>query len=200
MKYIFYSTLSIAAEEQWVMHTEPLHNPKANREKLTEMLFETFNIKALNMASKSALSLYSAGITTGLILQSGGGLTCSAPMYDGCILPHAYMKIPVSGNHLTNYLSELLKNRGYSINSTSEWFLVNDMKEMMCHVSPSFDIELTTIDQDPKHIYCPMGVKLTLEVKEFIAPKHYFNLVNWERQQKVSTKSSIAHTNTVIWI
>ena len=79
-------------------------NPKKNREKMTEIMFDTFNVPSLFISISSVLALYSSGRTTGIVVDSGEGVTNSVPIYEGYALPHAIMKIDIAGKDLTHYL------------------------------------------------------------------------------------------------
>ena len=64
-------------------------NPKLNREKMTEIMFDTFNVPSIFISIQSVLSLYSSGNTTGVVIDSGAGVTNTVPIYEGYALPHA---------------------------------------------------------------------------------------------------------------
>jgi actin len=74
-------------------------------------------------------ALYASGKTTGVVLDSGEGITHTVPIFEGFSIPSAIQRVDLSGADITTYLTQLLKERGLSFTTPAELEIVKDIKE-----------------------------------------------------------------------
>jgi centractin len=175
-----YSKLGLNSQEikeHPVLITEPILNPRTNREKIAKMLFENLGVPAIFFASQPILSLFSTSVTTGIILESGEGVSQSCVIFEGYSIPFSYERYNYGGRDVTDYLKNMLKRRGYNFYNSTEIKLVNDIKEKMCYLETNKRAELPKKVLNKKLIqyYLPDGNNITIDDEITLAPEILFN-------------------------
>ncbi|KAH3762681.1 actin 4 [Pelomyxa schiedti] len=122
------------------------------REQLMRHVFEGWEFPGAYFANQAVLSLYAAGRTTGLAIESGHGVTSIVPVFEGCAIPHATIRLEFGGSDISECLRRLLNARGYhlktaaegdtSLGKTRDPAIVQNLKETHCYVSTAFDSEM----------------------------------------------------------
>ena len=105
--HCFYSELRIEPEDFPCLITETPLNPKPNRERMTQVMFEEFSVPKFYIGNQAVLSLYASGRATGVVFDSGDGVSSVVPVYQGFSNPQGIQSIPLAGSDLTDYLLRL---------------------------------------------------------------------------------------------
>ncbi|KAL6949011.1 Actin-related protein 2 [Hanseniaspora vineae] len=141
--YAFYEKMNLNIDQQSkVLLTEPPMNPVKNRETMCEVMFEKYNFGGVYVAIQAVLALYAQGLSSGVVVDSGDGVTHIVPVYESVVLNHLTRRLDVAGRDVTRHMIDLLSRRGYAFNRTADFETVRQIKEKVCYVS--YDLDLDT--------------------------------------------------------
>ncbi|KAF3702527.1 Actin CyI, cytoplasmic Precursor [Channa argus] len=171
-----FQQLCVDPEDHPVMLTEAAMNPLGNRQRTVEIMFECFSVPFTYVAMQAVLALYATGRSTGVVFESGDGVSHCVPVFEGYGLPHALQRFPLAGADVTMQLKKLLQEQGVCMRTTAEMEIVREMKEKCCCVAPNYDHELTQTGLSCRemHYTMPDGQIVTLGTERFRAPEILF--------------------------
>lgn len=176
--YTFYEKMQINPAEMKILMTEPPLNPKKNREQMMEVMFEKYGFLGASISIQAMLTLTAQGLLTGVVVDTGDGVTHVVPVYEGFVPHNLIRRLDVAGRHITRYLIKLLLLRGYSLNRTADFETARIIKEKLCYVS--YDIQQerklaqeTTVLMETYTL--PDGRVIKLGRERFEAPEAMFN-------------------------
>mmetsp|Transcript_97813 Transcript_97813/g.273832 ORF Transcript_97813/g.273832 Transcript_97813/m.273832 type:complete len:411 (+) Transcript_97813:138-1370(+) len=184
-EYAILDKLNVNPHRHPVLLTEPPYNPKPNREKMVEIMFEAFDVPMLNVSIQGVLALFEAGRMTGLVLDSGEGVTHTLPIFQGFGLPHCINRMDIAGRELNTLLAKLLAaasaqglDKGVCLTKTTEQQHVRKMKERFCYVASDPYKEFP----EPATYKLPDGREVTLTDERWQTPEALFDpsLVGFE--------------------
>jgi len=176
--YTFFERLKINPKECKIMLTEPPMNPMQNREKMVTVMFEEYGFQACYIAIQAVLTLYAQGLLTGVVVDSGDGVTHIVPVYEGFSLPHIIKRLNVAGRDVTRYLIKLLLLSGYAFNRTADFETVRMIKEKLCYVGCDLELEKRLALETTiliKKYKLPDGRVIKVGRERFEAPECLFN-------------------------
>lgn len=185
LHHVFYNELRVMPEEHSVFISEAPMNPKQNREKMTQILFETFRVPNMYMGIDAVSALKASGRTTGIVLYSEGGVTYSVPIYERSALPFGILRNNLGGRDITDYLVKLLSEVGHYFGSSAEREVVHDIKEKLCYVALDFEVEMKQYADSSamdKTYELPNGNIVNLGNQRFSAPEALFQPMKMERE------------------
>lgn len=179
--YIYEQELKTLSEEHPVLLTEPPLNPRQNRDTAAQILFEQFNVPAVYMSIQAVLSLYASGRTTGIVLDSGDGVTHAVPVYEGFAIPSSIRRIDVAGRDITEQMQLLLRKNGHVFHTSAEKEIVRVMKEKTSYVAidprkeeKDWQQGIWKADRKEVDYVLPDGHKIKVGAERFRAPEILF--------------------------
>ncbi|KAF7992161.1 hypothetical protein HCN44_001486 [Aphidius gifuensis] len=177
--------LDINPKECKILLTEPPMNPTTNREKMIEVMFEKYQFAGVYIAVQAVLTLYAQGLISGVVVDSGDGVTHICPVYEEYALPHLTRRLDIAGRDITIYLIKLLLLRGYAFNHSADFETVRMLKEKLCYVGYNIETEEklaveTTVLVESYTL--PDGRVIKVGGERFAAPEALFqpHLINVE--------------------
>ncbi|KIR76332.1 actin binding protein [Cryptococcus gattii EJB2] len=181
-------------EDHYVLLTEPPLNPPENRENTAEIMFESFNVQGLYIAVQAVLALAaswtSSKVTertlTGVVIDSGDGVTHTIPVAEGYVIGSSIKYIPIAGRDITYFVQQLLRDRGESaqIPPEDQLRVAEKIKEDYTYVCQDIVKEFKKYDSDPYKYFARFagehsvtGRKYDVDVgyERFLAPEIFFN-------------------------
>ena len=176
--YTFYKKLALSQKKGLtnfnVLLTEPVLNKKENREKATQLMFESYDVNSFYIANEAVLSLYGTGKTTGCVLGIGYGVTYSTAIYDSMIIPASTIKINSAGYDLSKYLRQLLSEKYSRVLKSAQHSVVKDMKQKYCFVAENFHDALKQNANSYKKYKLPDGQCIRIGNERFRACEQLF--------------------------
>lgn len=189
-----YEYLCCDPEEHFTLLTEPPMNTPENREYTAEIMFETFNVPGLYIAVQAVLALCASLLTkgsdaknasvTGTVIDSGDGVTHVIPVVEGYVIGSCIKHIPLAGRDVTNFMIQILRDRGEPLDPMASIEVAKKIKEQYCYVCPDLVKEYAKYDSEPdgrfrqyKGMIEKTKKEYTIDVgyERFLAPEIFFS-------------------------
>lgn len=145
-----------------------------SRETTATIIFEKFDVPALHIASTANLTLYAAGQSTGIVVDSSFERTQFVPISDNVVDKETIRETEFGGRHLDAYLQQVWKQTNVDLPVDLDLETVRNIKESLCYVA--LDVESETASKDLSTSYkLPDGSSITIEPERIVAPEGLFN-------------------------
>lgn len=176
--YIFNDKLHVDTSERRILLTEAPLNPVANRKRMLSLMFEKYQVQGAQISVQAMLTLYAQGVTSGVVVDSGDGVTHVVGVYEGFVPQHLTRRLNVAGRHLTQYLVKLLLLRGYTFNRTADFATIQEMKEKLCYCALDAQAERKLAEETTvlmQRYKLPDGREVKIGRERFETPEALFN-------------------------
>mmetsp|Transcript_59017 Transcript_59017/g.129571 ORF Transcript_59017/g.129571 Transcript_59017/m.129571 type:complete len:420 (+) Transcript_59017:81-1340(+) len=189
---IFRSLRCVPEDHSFLLTETPFNTPE-NRENMAEIMFETFNVSSLHIAVQAVLALYAQWVNkddhtdatpdlTGLVLDSGDGVTCAIPVADGFVVGSCIQEIPLGGRHVTQYFCDALTQRGEPVPPEQRMECARLAKENHGYVCKTIQEERSKFDKDPSrtktftgnHFKNKEPWEVSISHERFMGPEIFF--------------------------
>ncbi|XP_020032353.2 actin-related protein 3B-like [Castor canadensis] len=159
MEQVVFKYLRTEPEDHYfLMGTEPPLNTPENREYLAEIMFGSFNVPGLYIAVQAVLALAASWTSgqvgehtlTGIVIDSGDGVTHVIPVAEGYVIGSCIKHIPIAGRDITYFIQQLLREREVGIPPEQSLETAKAIKEKYCYICPDIVQEFAKYDEDPQ--------------------------------------------------
>ena len=176
LNHIFYNVLRIEVKEHPVIYSEPILNPPNLREHLAKVFFETYQAQSIVIFPSAVMALVNAGLSTGLVVEIGEGMTFVVPIDDGEVINYAVNRLPLGGVDVNENLKNNLMQEGYNLNFSAQKEILRDIKEKLCYVAEDVNAEAQNAYQmNIRRPYTlPDGSEIQVGNSRFMAPEILF--------------------------
>ncbi|KAK8860398.1 hypothetical protein M9Y10_012062 [Tritrichomonas musculus] len=176
--YIFNDKLKVKPEEHPVIITEPPLTPESTRMESMQIMFETFNAAAYYTSCPEVFTLFSAGLTSGIAIDSGETLTDVLPVFECYPMYHVFSRLPIGGYQIDTYLKRLLLQSGIEIPDKKEMEILRDIKEKLCYVTSDLEEEQQKyehVNEIEKTYQMPDGPEVHIGAQRFRSVEPLFD-------------------------
>jgi actin-related protein 2 len=184
--YTFNERMKIDPTEHNILLTEPPSNPKSNQVNMLQNMFEKYRFPAAKVSIQAMLVLYAQGLLTGVVVDSGDGVTHVVPVWEGICPPLLIKRLNIAGRHVTGHLIKLMQLRGYAFNRSADFETVRQIKEQLCYVGYDLEVEkrlaLETTVLTKKYTL-PDSRVIKIAKERFEAPEILFDPHMFESEQ-----------------
>jgi len=170
-RHTFENELRTDSKSHPVFLMEPPLNPKWNRERMLDVMFDKFQVPSAFVAVQATLSMYASGRNTGVVLDAGDGVCHTVPIYEGTIIDHAVGRLQLAGKDVTDYLNVLLTQKGGLPSGLSTIQIVREIKENSSYVLQTAD----SVDSGVSRYELPDGQVLELGAEMHRCTELLFN-------------------------
>ncbi|CAL6076015.1 Actin [Hexamita inflata] len=175
----FNKFLHITPQEHEIILTEPPMNAPENRERLSEIMFESFNFKGMFIGAQALFAIFSKAWDksnleqTGICLDIGDGVSHVIPVYEGYVMQHAVQSVPIAGKAITQFVQDMLSRRE-KIQTDLQQKIAKIVKEKYCYCANQA-LAMEFMDFQPINNQNICGVNIDIGQEAFIAPEIFFD-------------------------
>jgi actin beta/gamma 1 len=130
-------------------------------QQISEIMFEKYHVPALYVPYQGQLALISTGRTSGMVLDSGEGISEFSAFLDGKRLKGS-KSVNLSGKDVTDCLLKELKRKDYSFTTAADREEVRKIKEDVCLISKYKLDEFNEEKYDEEEYVLPNGEKIKI--------------------------------------